>query len=162
MGVAVLQGRDLIYYGVKTFKTYRPAEQLLTATREALLGIIRTYRPTMLAYEKTFYVQQETSMLLQLQQQEIRRLGHAAKLTVIGYSPAHVRQVLCRDGWATKRMVADLLVGRFPQLAGYRYRDEPTREHYWLNMFDALAVAVVAAEEADVMPAQPADKSRTA
>ena len=91
-----------------------------------------------------------------------RRLGHAAKLTVIGYSPARVRQMLCRDGWATKRMVADLLVGRFPELAGYRYRDEPTREHYWLNMFDALAVAVVAAEEADVMPVQPADKSRAA
>jgi len=41
-----------------------------------------------------------------------------------------------------------VLVQRFPELAGYRVNQTPRSERYWLNMFDALAVAVVAAREA--------------
>ncbi len=149
MGVAVIQGDELLYYGVKSFKRKRPAYQLLKATRDVLLQLSRDYRPDILAYEKTFYVQQKTSALLHVQEIEIKRLGEAAKLKVIGYAPSHVRRVLCRDGRATKQAVADLLVRRFPELAGYRHRRDARSEQYWLNMFDAVAVAVVCADEID-------------
>lgn len=147
MGVAVLDGNDLLYYGVKDFTGKRPADQLLRATRQAVLGLIADYRPTVLAYEKTFYVQQKHSALLHIQELEIARVGRVEKLRVIGYTPSHVRKVICRDGRATKYAVANVLTRRFPELAGYRSRDNLRREQYWLNMFDALAVAVVCADE---------------
>ncbi len=149
MGVAVIHGDDLLYYGVKSFKRKRPAYQLLKATRDVLLQLIRDFRPSILAYEKTFYVQQKSSALLHVQEIEIKRLAEAAKLKVVGYSPSHVRRVLCRDGRATKQAVANLLVERFPEVAGYRHSHEGQRERYWLNMFDAVAVAAVCAEEID-------------
>ena len=147
MGVAVLDGHDLHYYTVKDFHRQRPADQLLRATRTVILELIRRYRPEILAYEKTFYVQQKHSALLHVQELEIARVGRVEKLRVVGYTPSHVRKVICRDGRATKYAVANVLTRRFPELAGYRSRDSLRREQYWLNMFDALAVAVVCADE---------------
>ena len=68
-------------------------------------------------------------------------------MKVVAYSPLYVRQQLCADAYVTKHMVARVLVQRFPELAGYRVNQTPRSERYWLHMFDALAVAVVAARE---------------
>lgn len=146
MGVAVLEGERLLYYGVRTFCRARPAERLFRATRLVVGQLIEQYQPAILAYEHTFYVQQQASAMLHIQEREIARLGRAEKLKVIGLSPAQVRRMLCQDGRATKQQVADLLVRRFPEIAGYRHRGEARREKYWLNMFDAVAVAVVAGD----------------
>lgn len=146
MGIAVLDGRDLIYYGVKSFKKKRPADELLRATRQTLLRLVQDYHPNILAYEKTFYVQSKNSALLQVQEAEIKRVGRAEGLRVVGYAPARVRKLLCGDGRATKQDVADLLAGRYPELAPYRIGDGGAREEYWLNMFDAVAVGIVCQE----------------
>lgn len=142
LGVAVLDQSGLLYYGVKDLRAERPADELVRATRVVLLRLIADYRPIVLAYEKTFYVQSKNSALLQVQEAELKRVGREAGLPLAGYAPTRVRKLLCRDGWATKQRVADVLVRRFPELAPYRHRDE-RRERYWLNMFDAVAVAVV-------------------
>ena len=68
MGVAVLEGSDLIYYGVKRFKEKRPADELIRATRAVLVRLISDYRLGILAYEKTFFVQAKASALLQVQE----------------------------------------------------------------------------------------------
>ncbi len=147
MGVAVLDGTDLIYYGVKSFKGQRPAIRLLQATRAALHDLIERYEPSVLAYEKTFFVQAKASALLQVQEAEIKAVGKDAGLALAGYSPGRVRKLLCEDGKATKEKVAQVLARQFPELAGYRGPMSARRARYWLNMFDALAVAVVSAEE---------------
>ncbi len=149
MGVAVLDGPRLLYYGVKTFRERRPVDGLLQATRKAVLGLIVDYRPTVLAYEKTFYVQSQNSALLQAQEAEIARLGRGRGLRVVGYLPSHVRRLLCGYGRATKDDVADVLAARFPELGEYRRSNDAVRERYWSNMFDAVAVAVVCADERD-------------
>ncbi len=149
MGVAVLEGEELIYYTVKTFRKKRPAAQLVRATRETLEGLIRAYRPTMLAYEEGVYLQQASSELLAAEEREIRRTAKALGLPGRSYTPADVRQMLCGNAWATKQIVAAELVRRFPELAGYRRDQSPRSERYWLNMFDALAVAVVAINDLD-------------
>lgn len=145
MGVAVLEGSTLIHYGVRSFRKQRPAHELLHATEEALTRLIRDYRPAILAYEKTFFVQAKASALLNVQEAEVKRIGEAAGLRLFGYSPARVRKLLCQDGRATKRRVAEVLAVRFPELVNYRRQESLRRERYWSNMFDALAVAVVCA-----------------
>lgn len=148
MGLAILAGSDLVYYAVRRLSHERPADVLLQATRAELLRLIRTYHPTILAYEKTFYVQQKTSALLHVQELEIARLGRSAGLRVVGYPPPSVRKIVCGNGRATKEAVADVLAERFLELRRYRAATDGRRE-YWLNMFDALAVAVACAEKVD-------------
>ena len=58
-----------------------------------------------------------------------------------------MRKLLCEDGKATKEKVALVLTRQFPELAGYRGPMSARRARYWLNMFDALAVAVVCVAE---------------
>lgn len=146
MGVAVLDGPELVYYAVKSFKKKRPADALLRATRHVLLRLIREHGADVLAYEKTFYVQSKNSALLQVQEAEIKRVARLAGLKMFGFAPSTVRQLLCEDGRATKQIVADLLADRYPELAPYRARDGRQRERYWLNMFDAVAVGIVCHE----------------
>lgn len=157
MGVAVLQGHDLLYYTVKDLRRQRPADALIRSTRKALLELIRHYRPAVLAYEKTFYVQQKTSAVLHVQELEIARVGQAEKLKVVGYSPALIRKMLCEDGRATKQAVAHRLAERFPELVGYRFPTQWRRRAYWLNMFDAVAVGVICADRLDAPEATISD-----
>jgi crossover junction endodeoxyribonuclease RuvC len=148
MGVAIVEGSDLIYYGVKSFRDKRPADALIRATRETLQRLIAVYKPDILGYEKTFFVQGKASALLHVQEAEIRRVARLAGLVVAGYAPTRVRRLLCEDGRATKIIVADLLAKRFPELARYRDNLSRRQETYWLHMFDALAVGVICAEAA--------------
>src|SRR5262245_60647964 len=49
MGVAVLEGTDLLYYGVKELKRYRPAPRLMRATHAVVNDLIEHYAPTLIA-----------------------------------------------------------------------------------------------------------------
>jgi len=146
MGIAVLEGSELIYYGVNDFRRKRPSEALLRATRGALCRLIAEYRPNVLAYEQSFYVQSKNSVCLQAQEAEIKRVARMRGLKAVGYTPTTVRQLLCKDRWATKEEVADLLARRYPELLRYRNRGDWVSEKYWLHMFDAVAVGIVCAE----------------
>jgi Holliday junction resolvasome RuvABC endonuclease subunit len=146
-GVVVLEANNLIYYAVKQLRHMRPSLQLMQATRELISDLLERFQPDVLAYETSYYVQQTGSALLQNQERQIRRCAEAAGIRGVAYSPLYVRQHLCSDPGVTKFMVANVLVGRFPELAGYLKNQTPRSERYWLNMFDALAVAVVAERE---------------
>jgi Holliday junction resolvasome RuvABC endonuclease subunit len=146
-GVVVLEGNNLLYYAVKQLRHMRPAIRLTQATRKVISDLVERFQPDVLAYETSYYVQQTGSLLLQNQEREIRWCAKAAGINGVAYSPLYVRQQLCSDPGVTKYMVANFLVQRFPELAGYRRNQTPRSERYWLNMFDALAVAVVAERE---------------
>jgi RNase H-fold protein (predicted Holliday junction resolvase) len=51
VGVAVLEGQDLLFWGVAGFREYR-GEELLKAVEGRLLALIQTYQPQVLAVEK--------------------------------------------------------------------------------------------------------------
>lgn len=159
MGVAVLEGSELIHYGVSDFRGKRPAEALLRATCGTLCRLIAEYRPSVLAYEQSFYVQSKNSAFLQAQEGEIKRVARMRGLKAVGYAPTTVRQLLCEDRWATKEEVADLLARRYPELLRYRNRGDWVSEKYWLHMFDAVAVGIVCAEAGLVSGA---DRARAA
>jgi Holliday junction resolvasome RuvABC endonuclease subunit len=146
LGVAILEEAGLVYYAVRDLRCARPAGELTETTRELLGELILTYEPTILAYEKSFYVQSRTSALLQAQEAEIYRVGRESALGVVSYFPTRVREVLCGDQWATKDQVASLLAQRFKELERLRFPGKALQNRYWLHMFDAVAVAVVASE----------------
>jgi Holliday junction resolvasome RuvABC endonuclease subunit len=149
MGVAVLEGSDLLYYGVKELRHHRPASSLNRATRETVASLAARFDPNVLAYEESVYVQQLSSALLRSVEREIQHAARSVGLPLVAYSPSEVRQSILGNPWATKHMIAARLAERFPELARYRTGQSVRSERYWLNMFDALAVAVAAVREFD-------------
>jgi Holliday junction resolvasome RuvABC endonuclease subunit len=53
-----------------------------------------------------------------------------------------VRQTVLGNGRGKKEEVAALLAARFPSLRVYLTQDRRWKERFWLNMFDALALAI--------------------
>jgi Holliday junction resolvasome RuvABC endonuclease subunit len=58
------------------------------------------------------------------------------------YAPQTVRKSLTGDGWASKRELARAVASRFPALRVYLTQDRKWKERYFLNLFDAVALAL--------------------
>ena len=57
-----------------------------------------------------------------------------------------MKKFTCGNGKASKREVARVVVSRFPELRVYLTQDRAWKERFHQNMFDAVAVGVMAAE----------------
>src|SRR5581483_10816346 len=64
MGVAVLDGQQLVYYGVKTIRGRRTPSEVLRRIQKITASLIMRYRPTCLAVEKMFLAQKSASLLV--------------------------------------------------------------------------------------------------
>jgi len=146
LGVAVLRGDEPLYYGVKSIRKGRLPHEVLGEARDIFARLLREYRPDMLAIEKTFVVQ-KSAALLSVVADELRGLAERTGLPVREYAPSVVRKSVCRTGRATKRDVARVIAGRYPEFRQYLERTSEWEEKYWANMFDAIAVGLVCLEQ---------------
>lgn len=141
IGVAILKGQQLDYFGVKTFRQRQPPHLFLATVASYLTGLIAAHRPTVLAIEQTFSRQRE-SALLNVTAAEITYTARQHGLKVFTYDPAKVRQTICQVEKGTKRETAQIVARQYPELA--RYLKHPTRWEalYWGHVFDAVAVGL--------------------
>jgi Holliday junction resolvasome RuvABC endonuclease subunit len=141
MGLAVLDGTDLIYHGVKSLKKFRPEENLKQTVKDILTRLIIEYGVKVLAVENGM-VSQIASPLFQAVFEAIREVAKQKRLKLTTYSPNTVRKFVCRDGKATKRRTARIIADRYPELEIYLEQNYRWKELYWLNAFDAIAVGL--------------------
>jgi Holliday junction resolvasome RuvABC endonuclease subunit len=141
LGVAVLEGASLRYYGVKTIRGRKTAQQVLRAATEIAKRLIDEYRPDVLAIEKPVVIQ-KSAALAAVVADEIRLTAARKQLPVNEYAPATVRQFICRSGKATRSNAAKELAGRFFELARYQEHRSQTELLYYAHMFDAIAVGL--------------------
>ena len=118
MGLAVLDGGELIYHGVKSLKKCRPKDKLHEAVKEILTRLIIEYGVKVLAVENGM-VSQIASPLFQTVFDAIKELAKQKRLKVTTYSPNTVRKHVCQDGKATKRRTARIIADRYPELEIY-------------------------------------------
>jgi len=147
LGVAVLEGCDLIYATVKIVKDKPMAlSEMLQKTEKIIARLLATYHPDILAIEKTFFVQSKRSPLLNRLTQTIKKQARSKKLRIFEYAPTAVRKFICQDGKATKMKAASLIVDKFyPWLRPYLEKDLKKRwweEKYWEGMFSAISVGL--------------------
>ena len=147
MGVAVLEGSDLIFATVKVVKEKQMGSaEALKKTEKIIAQLITGYNPQILAIEKTFFVESKRSSLLNVMTDEIKRVGKRNKLQVFSYAPTTVRKFICQDGRATKMKAASIIVNKhYPWLRRYYEKDLRKKwweEKYWANMFDAIALGL--------------------
>ena len=76
----------------------------------------------------------------------IRRWGKARKLKVIRYLPTDVKAHFC-GGKKTRQALAEAIVLRYRFLYTYLKPEKKKTQHYWRQMFDAVALGALACEE---------------
>ena len=144
IGVAVLDGTKLVYYGVKTLSNRKSPHDILVEGRKLIRELIDDFKPKTLAVEKTFFANNRNSALLNVFANEIVAIGKRKGLRVKLLAANVVRKEICRNGWATKREVAQEICHRFPELMPFLSSDRRWKEDFYLNMFDAVALGIAA------------------
>jgi len=105
LGVAVLDGNDLLYYGVKTLAKRSTAVDIRAEAARIVRALIAEYQPDVVAIEQQ--VTRQNAMMLNAVAREIKKTVKGIGLAVYEYAPKTVRQFICsKDGKATKRRTA--------------------------------------------------------
>jgi crossover junction endodeoxyribonuclease RuvC len=142
LGVAFFEGRELIYYGVKTIKQMKLASETLKEGKKIVLRMIHDFKPELLVVEKTFFCNNRNSALLNVFADEIQTIGKHQELRVYAYAANTVRKHICGNGSASKDEVARVIVSQYPELKPFLTSDRKWKETFHRNMFDAVALGL--------------------
>lgn len=142
MGIAVLDDAQLIHYGVKSLKTYRPQQILKRSVADILTRLIIEYSITTLIIEDGHFSQM-ASPLYNAVLHAIQETANYRKLKLAVYGSKTIRKFLCRDAKATKQRTAQILAERYPELKMYLEQNRRWKDKYWMHVFDALAAGSI-------------------
>lgn len=150
MGLVVLRGQELKYFGVHTLRNGTRPHDVIGQAKRIVLAMIERHRPDVVAIEEPLNLPTKRAHLLNVIADEVRERALELGMELVALSPMDIRQRLTGNPRATKIEVAEYLAQNgFDQLAtlipkrparaalGLRPKDK-----YWLHVFDALAIAV--------------------
>lgn len=146
LGIAVLRGGELLFYGVKTVNNRKSPQMILETISHHIRNLIKKYRPSHLTIKKIVF-KQNSYALLAVAAEQIKATAEETNLPVDEYSPVNIRKRLCQTGRATRRATAAILAERFPELKRFYLRTTKWECDYYGNLFDAVAVAVICEED---------------
>jgi crossover junction endodeoxyribonuclease RuvC len=146
MGIAFLDNGKLIYHDVKTIDRGKSNKETLKEGCALITRLICDFRPDTLAVEKTFFANSRNAAVLNAFTDEIKIIGKRKRLKVISYASSTVKKYIAGNGRASKREVAKVVVSRYPELKAYLRQNRKWKERYHLNMFDAVALAIMTRE----------------
>ncbi len=141
LGFAVLTGNRLTAGGVLPLRLL-PRRRRRKEARRAVQHWLRAHRPHAVVLERTNRHPVESLNDLHRLARSVARLAGACRVALATYAPQTVRKSIVGDGWATKREVAAVIAARYPALRVYLTQDKRWKERYWLNFFDAVALAL--------------------
>ena len=141
LGVAILEGEELIWYGIKTFPGRKTLPYMRPQVQQYLTKVLQTYQPQVLVVEEPFYAQSMLSKNLRTLTQDIKTWGRWKKLRVYSYLPTAVKAFFCRDR-KTKQSLAEAMMEQYPFLARY-LTYLPWKRRYWFHVFDAVGLGLM-------------------
>lgn len=145
IGISVLKGEELVFFAVKTFKK-RNRKASLKKLNQIIGNFIDGYQVEYIALEKIVFIQQHRSFV-KIVSEEIKKHLKKQGITLREYNPKAVRQVICGLEKPTKRNTALLLSQKYMELAQYFNVSRLWQKRYFAQLFDAVAVSFVCAEE---------------
>ncbi len=146
MGFALLDRERLVYHGVKDFRWQDSPHAKLGQARTFVLRLIEDFHPATLALEKTFFGNNRIFATLNTLADEIRYLARRKRVELIALHPSTVKKSICGNGHASKGQVANAVVAQYPELKVFLTQDREWKEQFHQNMFDAVALGIVARE----------------
>lgn len=149
MGLVVLRGTTLKYFGVRTLRNGTRPHDVIGQAKRIVLALIAQHQPDIVAIEEPLNLPTKRAHLLNVIADEVRERALELGMELVSLSPMDVRRRLTGSPRATKVDMAEYLARHgFDQLAslipkrparpalGLRPKDK-----YWLHVFDALALA---------------------
>jgi len=146
MGIAFFDNRKLVYHGVEVVTGRKTPQEKLREAKKRILRLVRYFKPRILVIEKASFANNRTAALLNVLTSDIKAIARRKKLGLVGYAPSTVKKWLCGNGHASKKEVAKAVVARYPELKVYLTQDRAWKEEYHQNMFDAVALGIMAME----------------
>ena len=141
VGIALLEGDRLLWYGVKAIPSPRTISAVRLAVQQRLAAIMEKYGPQILVVEEPFYAQSLLSKNLITLTRGIKAWGKLRGLTVRSYTPPEVKAFFCRDQ-RTKQSLAEAMIEKYPFLNRY-FSYLPLRRRYWFHVFDAVGLGLM-------------------
>lgn len=141
LGFAVLRGSRLVARDAISLRQV-PKTRRLDEAKKHVRGWLTTHQPSVVVVEKTY--PHPVPWLSQLHQisRSARNLATRRHADFATYSPQAVRATVAGNGKAKKPEVAIAVAHHFPQLRFLLTQDRKWKERLWLNMFDAVALAL--------------------
>ena len=141
LGYAVLTGRRLVASGVRPlFLT--PPQGRIAEGRRLLKQWLAAYRPDALVVERTYAHPTGTFHDVHRFATAMLKAAGRRGFPTATYPPQTVRKAIVGNGNAEKREAAKVLAAKFPALRMYLTSDRKWKTRYFLNAFDAVALAV--------------------
>src|SRR5262245_39651615 len=110
MGLAVLRGRELLYFGVQRLRNGERPYDVIGQARRAVLAAIEKFAPQVVALEAPFNLPTKRAHLLNGIDEELRGRAEELGLEVVELTPMAVRGLVANNPRATKIDVAEYLV----------------------------------------------------
>src|SRR5712692_2154324 len=133
LGLAVLEGEELIWFGVKAFPGRKTIKLLLERAKQYLEDLFYRHEPQILVVEDPFYAQARLSPLVRALTHAIKRWGRQEGIRVVSHQPTTVKERLC-VGKKTRKSLGEAMVLRYPFL--YPYTKPLRTRAYWQQMLD--------------------------
>jgi Holliday junction resolvasome RuvABC endonuclease subunit len=146
MGVAVLCGGKLLYYGVKTFKKDKRGCPLFSDLERAIINLAGEYAIDCIALEKIVSFQQRSSPFGVVSNQ-IRAIAEKRHYNLREYSPAFVRSCIGGNEKITRAETYRIITGKYPELRRYLLVSKIWQKTYFARLFDAVAAALLRERE---------------
>lgn len=141
MGVAVLDGSELLYYGIKIMRNTGAVEEVGDAASRIIRQLIEAYSPNALALTRTLVIQSSGERLVSVIH-EVKQSAERKGIPIREYAPKTVRQFICGSKKATKQQAVRVLAARHPELAQYAQGRGEWEELYYAKMFGAVGVGL--------------------
>ena len=141
LGFAVLSGKRLVTAGTRSFKQI-PKTRRRARALEYVTSWLDIHNPGTIVLEATY--EHPVAWFDELHQftKTVERIARRRQIDVVRYAPQTVRKSLIGNGRATKREAAIAIGIQYPALRLYLNQDRKWKERFWLNMFDAVALAI--------------------
>jgi Holliday junction resolvasome RuvABC endonuclease subunit len=127
-GIAIFQGKKLIFSSVKTLHAKGPLRKRLKEIEKVFFSLIEDYAPNVLAIERPFPFRTEQSSFLGAIIDEIKRLARKERIRVHEFSPLAVRKIIYGNADATKQDVAEKVSLIYPELKN-RIEKDPKSDY---------------------------------
>src|SRR4051812_22644906 len=110
MGLAVLRGPELVYFGVRTLRNGARPHDVIGQARRIVLAMIQKHDPDVVAIEAPLMLPTKRAAVLSAIAQELRGRAEELDLEVLEMLPSIIRERLTGNPRATKIDVAEALV----------------------------------------------------
>src|SRR3989442_15546833 len=141
LGIAILEGEELIWYGIKAFPGRKTLPYMRQEIQQYLSTLLKKFHPDVLAVEEPFYAQSMLSKNLRTLTTDIKTWGRWKGLRVYSYLPTAVKAYFCRDQ-QTKESLAMVMIEKYPFLARYLPL-LPWNRRYWFHVFDPVSLGLM-------------------